>query len=319
MASIQKVKLNRRIITFIFCVMASFFFWLMMSLSKEYKLVVNFPVSYINLPLDKVLANHLPETIDIEIEASGFNLMVYKWKEKNEVISMDIKDAKPMLTRNHFYLLGNSRIDKITSQFTSDIHIVKLFPDTIFLDYNKKFTKRVPIKSNVKVSFQNQYQQSDSIILNPKFVDVSGSEELVEKIKYVETVPQELKGVGKSMGFDVALLKTSQIKAVELSQEVVHGTINVTKYTETSMEVPVDVEHLPLGYELKTFPDKVMVKYNVALTNYEKINVSMFRLAVDFNKAEAGSNKLKVQVIKSPKETWAIKINPEKVEYIIKK
>jgi hypothetical protein len=61
------------------------------------------------------------------------------------------------------------------------------------------------------------------------------------------------------------------------------------------------------------------VKYNVAFDNYEKINSSMFRAIVDYKKIEPGSNKLKVQLVKYPQEIKAVKINPEKVEYIIKK
>ena len=65
-----------------------------MSLSKEYTISVKFPVIYTNLPADKLIVNQLPEIIDIEIGASGFNLLIYKMKQHKETIILDINDAR---------------------------------------------------------------------------------------------------------------------------------------------------------------------------------------------------------------------------------
>ena len=291
----------------------------MMTLSKQYTISINFPVQYINFPIDKVIANHLPENIDIEIESNGFNLLWYKLKHKNETISIDIKDANPLAIKNHYYLLSNSRIDKLTSQFNNDIKIVKVYPDSVFLNFNKKITKRVAVKAKVNITFQNQYQQKDSLILTPAFIDISGAADVVDKINEVETIPLNLKNVTNSVSQKLTINKTAALKFVELSQPTVQAIINVTKYTEASIELPVEVDNLPLGFGLKTFPDKISVKYNVAFDKYEKINATQFRAVVDFKKIETGSNKLKVLLVKYPPDIKAIKINPEKVEYIIKK
>lgn len=315
----EVIKLNRKVITFLICVLASCFFWLMMTLSKQYTIIINFPVRYINFPVDKVVANQLPENIDIEIESNGFNLMLYKIRKRNDEILMDVKDAKPLPAKNHFYLCSNSRMDKITSQFNSEINIVRLFPDTVFLNFNKKVTKRVPVKANLKLTFQNQFQQKDSVLLTPNFIEVSGAADVIQKINEVETVPMEFNNVNKPLSFKLDIFKTNELKFVQLSQNAIHGVVNVTKFTEASILIPIEVDNIPIGYSLKTFPDKITVKYNVAFENYEKMNASLFRAAVDYKKIEPGINKLKVQLVKFPAEIKAVKINPERVEYIIKK
>ena len=315
----NSIRLNRRVITFLFCVAISVFFWLLMTLSRQYTITVNFPVNYINLPFDKVVSNRLPESIDIQIESSGFNLLWYKIKHQREVISIDLKDVVPLAVKNHYYLLSNSRIDKITAQFSNEIKIVRVIPDTVFLNFNKKTSKRVPVKPSVTINFQNQFQQKDSIILTPAFVDISGAADIVDKINSVETMPVTLKNVTTSVSVELSLKKTPLMKYVDLSQPTVMATLNVTRYTEANIELPIEVENLPLGLGLKTFPDKVSVKYNVAFTNYEKINSSQFRAVVDYKKIETGNNKLKVLLVTSPSEIKAVKLNPEKVEFIIKK
>ncbi len=291
-----------------------------MTLSKSYSISVNFPVQYINFPIDKVIANHLPETIDIQIESTGFNLLWYKLKHKNETILIDIKDISPLKIRNHYYLLSNSRIDKITAQFSNSIKILKVYPDTVFLNFNKKVTRRVPVRTNLTIAFQNQYQQKDSLIVTPAFVDISGASDVVDKIDHLETIPVSLKNITNSVSVKLSINKTSPLlKFVELSQPTVQASVNVTKFTEASIELPIEIENLPLGLGLKTFPDRIVIKYNVAFDNYEKINVTQFRAIVDYKKIEGVSNKLKVELVKFPAEIRAVKISPEKVEYIIKK
>ena len=291
----------------------------MMMLSKEYVISVNFPVKYINFPADKVIANPLPDIIDIDIQSTGFNLLWYQLRHKSVTLSIDIQDATPLTSKNHYYLLSNSRLDKITSQFNSAIKILKVYPGDIFLNYNKKETKRVPVRAKVSITFQNQYQQKDSLILTPAFIDVSGASDVVDKIKQVETVPVNLKNVTGSVSLKLNIRKTPDLKYAELSQPTVQATLNVTKFTEAVIEIPLEVENLPLRFVLKTFPDKISVKYNVAFDNYEKINVSQFKAIVDYKTIETGNNKLKVQLVKYPSEIRAVKIYPEKVEYIIKK
>ena len=75
---ISAIHLNKRVVIFLFCLIVSSFFWLMLALSKEYTIEIYFPVQYINLPPDKVIANNLSETIDIELKSNGFNLLFYK-------------------------------------------------------------------------------------------------------------------------------------------------------------------------------------------------------------------------------------------------
>ncbi len=315
----QPVKLNRRVITFLFCLLLSSFFWLLMMLSKEYTISVSFPVNYVNVPADKVLSSELPEKIEMEISSRGFSLLFYKLRQITKAVSLDLKDARSLPAKNHYFLYTNNGVEKIRAQFANGIKVIKVQPDTIFLNYNKKITKRVPVKVDCDLTFADQYQLADSIQVSPSFVTISGAIDVIDNVSYVIAQPLALKGVNKTEKVRVALYHDKKRGKIEYSTEKIDVTIRVQKFTEASVELPIEVEHLPAGYSLKMFPDKVQVKYNVAFDNYEKINASGFRAIVDFSKIQEGDNKAKVQLIEFPEEVRAVKLNPEKVEYIIKK
>ena len=315
---ISAIHLNKRVVIFLFCLIVSSFFWLMLALSKEYTIEIYFPVQYINLPPDKVIANNLSETIDIELKSNGFNLLFYKLKEKKETVLIDFKDAKRMPPKNNYFLLTNLRIDKIKNQFSENFKILKIYPDTIFLNFNKKISKRVPVIANLTFTLDKQYQQCDSIRLNPAFVIISGAADNIDKINHLVTETVNLKDVSDSISLKLAILKTPTLNLVELSQLSVQANVNISKFTEGNMELPIEIENLPKGYSLKLFPDKVSIKYNVAFENFEKINAMQFNASVNYLKIEPTSNKLKILLLKYPTDVRAIKINPEKVEYILR-
>lgn len=317
-AARESIRLNRKVVTFLACLLLSILFWLLMSLSKDYTIAVSYPVEYVNTPKDKVISNLLPQRLDIEIKARGFFLLAYKFR-KAQTVLIDLGDSKPTGTKNYYYLQTNASIDKITDQFSSRIVVQRVIPDTIFLNFNRKAFKHVPVKANIALSIDEQYQQSDSIKLEPAFVDISGASDLLAKVNYIETLPLVVKKMNQSKTFTLQLLKNTEWGEVELSQNQVKALIKVQKYTESSIDLPIEAINLPAGYTLKSFPDKVNVKFNVAFDSYGKVNASQFRAIIDYKKAESNSNKLKIQLERFPSEIRSVKLNPEKVEYIIKK
>ena len=91
------------------------------------------------------------------------------------------------------------------------------------------------------------------------------------------------------------------------------------KYTEGTVEIPLEIINPLSGVNLRTFPSRVTAKYNVTIDNFEKVNPSQFTAVVDCKEIQKESNKLKVQLIKFPSIVNSVKIFPEKVEYIIRK
>jgi YbbR domain-containing protein len=271
------------------------------------------------MPQDKVIANKLPQHIDMEISARGFNLLIYKLRNNTSEINIDLSEAKPLSIKNHYYLLTNYRLDNVKTQISNSLRIERIIPDTIFLNYNKKVSKRVPIKANFKFEFDNQFQLVDSVSVFPKTVEISGAADIIDKITELETEQLILKGLNKPQTVDVKFLMSSNLELLEIKPSKVQLKINVQKYTEASIDLPIEVENLPAGYALRTFPDKVQVKYNVAFNDYDKINTTLFKAVIDYNKIDPASSHVKVVLAKFPGMVRALKINPEKVEYIIKK
>jgi len=315
----EGIRLNRRMVVFFICVAVSSFFWLIQSLAKNYKLQLSYPVNYVNFPADKVVANPLPKRVDVTVNTNGFNYLIYLITSKKKAVSLDVKHLKPLQKKNHYYVLPNSGIENVSSQFNDEIKILKIDPDTIFLNFNKKISKKVPVIVNFKIDYFNNYQPSDSLVLTPAFITISGAKEFIDKVSSVETKPIVLQKVKNNISMQVDILRTDELKLLELAPSSVRIELKVTKHTEGSIELPIEFINIPSHMSIKTFPDRVTVRYNIALEDYEKIKTTDFKAVVDYSEVTKEKNKLKVKLLKVPAKITAPKINPEKVEFIIRK
>ncbi len=311
------MNFNSKAFTFFVCLLIAAFFWLLSALSKVYTAQVVFPVKYAHPPAGKIIANRLPDSIKVDIRASGFTLLELRWKKK-PVLQIDISDSKSG-AHNTGRLSIQSIAEKIALQMGQDVHITRALPDSFVFNYNKKASKLVPVKLNTELSFAGQNQLSDSLQALPAQVEVSGEQHLIDAITFVETKKLVLKNISANMEVESELLKPSAT-GVDISPRTVKVKVPVSEFTEGTLELPLEAIHLPQGYYIKTFPDKVTVKFRVSLSNYDKINPSMFRAVIDCDKAgEGAASRLKVELTEFPEGLKGLSVSPEKVEFILRK
>jgi hypothetical protein len=104
------------------------------------------------------------------------------------------------------------------------------------------------------------------------------------------------------------------------SSAEVEFRLPVEKFTEGTEEIEIHPVNVAYGYSLKTFPDKVKVRYLVSISNYNKVDASMFDAIVQGGeKGNRPGSKLEVSIITKPSFIRITRLEPEKVDYILRK
>jgi YbbR domain-containing protein len=312
-------KLNRKATVFAVCLIIAGFFWVITTLSMVFTTTIKFPVQYINLPKDKLISNNLPDSVEMEIKATGFDIVRCRWKRHLDAVLVDASAYKPHKGSDYFFITTNSKIENIARQIGNDLHVLSVIPDTIFLNFSKKVSRLVPVRAEVKLNFQKEFQQCDSVLIYPKEIKISGSPALVEKVKELRVMDINTSGLNKTVTLRRAIVLSPEFKQLELSVDSVSIHIPVTKFTEGVQEITVEPIHVPAGASLKVFPDKIRITYLVPFDAFDKIKPDMFRAVTDFDKLETGSSKIKVELVKMPGGIRSVAINPDRVEYILRK
>lgn len=311
---------NRKIVVFVFCILLSALFWLMSALTKEYVVQQKVAIRYTNIPHTKIVSNKLPEELLVDIKSQGYDLLSLYFG-KSKPIEIDFSLSKPADKPNYYRYSTVMNQYAIRQQMGLAYTVLKIYPDIIPFNFNKKDSKRVPVKANLAIDFDSQYKLSDSIKIIPAFVDLYSSASVLSGISFVKTEVLQIKRMNNSIIKKLKLILPSDLpEAVELSDTIVSVEIPVSKFTEGDIQIPVNVVNSPEGIMLKTFPDKVKITFLVSLKGYEKVSPDSFKVEVDYLKIKnANSNKLKVDLVKFPKNVKITRVLPEKLEYIIRK
>lgn len=312
----QKEKNQHKIPkSFFVALTVALFFWLLTKLSKEYQAVITFPIEYVNIPQDKLLESSPLERIDIQIRASGFRLFV-KSIFKN-TIQLDAKKLQRKSNTTYYLLIENQKID-IQNQISNNFLINGIAQDTIFLNLGQLTSKKIPIQGVFDFSFKLGYHLTNSIVISPDSTLVSGPKSQIDTLQKLYLNKLVLKDISKSVNQTLKINEISDVIKFNTKEVTVFGEVD--RFTEGNLESPFEIINLPDSESVTTFPKVVKVFYQVGLTNFSKVNATSFKIICDYNNSLSNNlNYLIPKVITKPDFVTSVKLNPNKIEYLIQK
>ncbi len=326
----ESIKLNRKISISLFCILISTVLWLLISLSaNNNSSYIDIPVSFEGFDHSKTITNKLPSHLKLRVTTNEFKIFINRYffgkdtvKIVSNALNLEERDGKS-------FILTKDIQTEIEEQLRPHIKILSVIPDTIHFFFDRRTEKKIPVKLKANLSYEKQYELADSIKLTPDSITVSGSEKLLNKISYIETVPLQLNSLKENTSKNVLLNKSSMFDSnkninydtnrISISSSDVNILIPIEKYTESTVEVNILTEGFISSAHVVISPLKVKIKYHVSFSNFDKVNPDMFTASInnpDFKYAHSG--KTPVIVMKKPEFVKITRIEPEKVDYIIK-
>ena len=301
--------------SFFIALTVALFFWLLTKLSKEYQAVISFPVEYVNIPQDKLLESTPKEEIEIQVRASGFRLFGVRVLKRT--IQLDAKKLQRKSNSKYFILLDNQKID-IQNQISNNLIINGIKQDTIYLNLGQLTSKKVPIKGVFDFSFKLGYHLTNTVEITPDSILISGPKSQIDTLKNIHLQKLILKDISKTIQQTLIINEISEV--IKFNTKEAEVFAEVDRFTEGSLELPFDIINLPDSVSVTTFPKKVKVFYQVGLTNFNKVNNTSFKIVCDYNNSLHNNlNYLIPKVVVKPGFVTAVKISPNKIEYLIQK
>jgi hypothetical protein len=316
----EKIKGRRKLSAFLICLFIAALFWFLNALSKNYNATISFPVIYSNLPKDKVLTHELPKFVTLELNAQGFNILAYKFKFLNDSIMIDVGNLKMVQNNGHYEskMPTSSRLYRISRQLASEVTIYRVQPDTLYFNFGDKKIKEIPIKLNHKISFEKQHRLHERIIFSPSTIKVEGLNDKIDMLEFLETDSIVLNNLTSSVTVPVSIKIPKGYEDMTFSSKSVMVTVPVEKFTEVSVDIPIEIVNLPIDRSMKIFPEKIHITAIVGFNDFDRINEHLFTARVDYLKRD-NTNRLPVEIVRHPEFVQIHRFQPQKVEYIIRK
>lgn len=312
---------NRELLTFSFFLVLSFVLWYLNSLEKDIEYEMKYPVRYVNLPENRVLANESATRLNVYLKGPGYSILKIKLAGSRTPVALDVSSVSyrrvPGSKNLDYYLLTSSLIPRLRNFLDTECDVTSIKPDTLFFTLDRIISKKVLIRPDIEVQPAKQYLVNGKMGVVPDTVTITGPKRIVDTVRVINTRHRKLKNVNKPATVSIGL---DAPDGLTLSEKKVTVTIPLEQFTEAEFRVPVRVLNIPDSLNVRIFPDVVNVRCRVTVTDYKKIRELPFDAVIDFSKGGISStDKLQVSLLNVPPFISSLRISPSKVDFLVEK
>jgi YbbR domain-containing protein len=305
---------RRRLSAFFTCLVLAALAWVFTTLSNTYNFTVKEVLSYKNAPQKRAFHSLQPDTINATLQGTGWQMLFSRMNKENKTISVDLSTLD-----NKDYVVLSSQLKKINDKKEFDEQIVAFSPDTLYFDFSNRAVKKVPVQLVLNIKYQRQFAQSNDISVNPSFVTLTGPGSVIGNIKVWNTDSLRLDSVDETVRTRLELQQAKEGN-IGIFPKSVQVVLPVDEFTEKTILVPVKLINNRDYYKVKIFPQKVKITFTTSLSRYAEMDEDFFEASADLSLwRDRGYTTLPVKLIRVPAYCKIVKIEPQNIDFIVRK
>lgn len=306
-------SLNKEFLIFLFFLLLSGAFWLMMALNETYEEELKVPVRLVGMPRNAVMTDEPADTVKVIVRDKGFTLVTYKYGHWFRPLTFKFATYANE-DQGHGAIPAADIIKQVQSQLYGSSKLLSVKPEKLDFYFTYGASKKVPIRFRGKISTSKSYYLAHTEF-SPMMVTAYANKKVLDELKYVEIEPFNYRNLQDTIRRNVRLQK---IRGVKLVPSTVRLSVYPDVLTEESIEVPVSAVNMPAGMVLRTFPSRVTVRFTIGASQFRMIRPEQFNVVVDYQTlAENPSDKCTLQLRSVPSSVSKAKLELDKVDYLL--
>ena len=306
-------SLNKEFLIFLFFLLLSGAFWLMMALNETYEEELKVPVRLVGIPRNAVMTDEPADTVKVTVRDKGFTLVTYKYGHWFRPLTFKFATYANE-DQGHGAIPAADIIKQVQSQLYGSSKLLSVKPEKLDFYFTYGASKKVPIRFRGKISTSKSYYLAHTEF-SPMMVTAYANKKVLDELKYVEIEPFNYRNLQDTIRRNVRLQK---IRGVKLVPSTVRLSVYPDVLTEESIEVPVSAVNMPAGMVLRTFPSRVTVRVTIGASQFRMIRPEQFNVVVDYQTlAENPSDKCTLQLRSVPSSVSKAKLELDKVDYLL--
>jgi YbbR domain-containing protein len=203
-------------------------------------------------------------------------------------------------------------VEKVAERLDINTSDITMNDANVYFTMDELKSKVVPIAFQSDIKLQRQYGLYGIPTIDPATITIYGPEEVIDTVRAVRT--EKVSKSNVSEGFSESVGLDMLGGRINSNTKEVRVTVQVEKYTEMDVEVPIKVND---SLKLRFFPETMSVKCLVAMRDYASITPENFSVAVDRQQLKAMQPLLDVRLVTWPPTIQILSTRPDKVEYLI--
>lgn len=294
----------------ILSILFSIVLWVSITLSNEYYITYNFPLTLVDFPEGYSSGVEIPKEISVKLKAKGWKLFSMNIGSRSN-FNVSVGDGKGYKTLNlSSYMVENSWL-------SSDVEVLSIIPKSININLEKTITKKLEIVPQLKLDFKPGYGLATGIKLVTDTVEVTGPRSVMNTLNSIPTQDIQLSSLDNFTQVEANLI---EIEGVSYSIGRTIINLDVQKIVEKSFnDLDVEALNVPSNRELVLLPNKITISVRGGIDVLGKLGKFQFKATVNYREIVRDTLGSVVPNILLPENTTLLFTQPERIQFIIKK
>lgn len=264
-----------------------------------------------------VLTQEPPSQVMVEVRGTGFELLGEQWSLNGKPLKLDLNRAKESNLNNTYYIPTLELRTRLIRTLGDNLNLRYISPDTLYFKTEIRFRKKIPVVADIQLDYESGYNQRSAPQLKPDSVWISGPSSFIDTIQFISSEKLIFSQLKDTLNQELRLQRF-QVEGVRVEPRSVQLSVAVEKFTEKELKIKLKQINRFDKRELKTFPNEITASFLVPLSKYEYLDTSVVKGIVEYTVADVDKKKLDIQLIGTPPFAKLLKLETDKVEYIIR-
>ncbi len=304
---------SKKLNVFVLFFIISLTILILSKLSQNYQGTLVFKVKPTNIKETQVILNDSSNQLNITLDTYGFKWLRYAVSKP--IVEVDL-ESDVILKDSILIWTEKKGFSNISKQFGKDIKVININPDSLVFRYDINQVKKVPVKADLDVSFLQGFNTLDSIKVTPDSIKLIGPASLLKKINFIKTKHKTFSDLKANVDKPIQLVVDSISDEVKVESNMVQFHLEVSKFTEGVVTLPVTIVNVPEGIKINYFPKQITVKYATTINDFNSISEEDFKVECDYANSK-NKSYLIPKIVASPKNVKNIRLQEQQIEFII--
>ncbi len=283
-------------------------FWLFRALNEQHSALISYPIEFVFNRDSTVVMNPLPTVVKIDVSSGGWNLF-------RRTLIFGVDPLKVELDNpSEVNFLTQSFLSPIVEDQLEGLKINYIVTDTLFLNIERKITKRMRLKvDSLNLSLEKDYQLISSIDIRPDHMMLIGPESIINSFETDFDITPDDNEIDED--FDSWVEVPIVFKdLIQSEPNEVNVSFEVDKFKNVKIEVPITLQNFPTSRMPMMRDSSVNLTYRVNESFEEEYSVGDFRVILDYDFLKTDSMGVPI-LIKYPDTLKQISMHPKKIKF----
>ncbi len=295
----------------IFALLLAILVWLHVVTGRSYEWQFQVPLRIKSIPKKMVIANELPEKIDVRFFGQGRQLLRVPHSKTAVELKITSRRTAP---REH--QLSPLNVDIPNGLKVEPREIVE--PKAVTVELNKLITKKVKVIPHVHLQLANGYVQVGPIKVSPERVTISGPQKSLRRVYSLSLDSLSFSRIKRSISRSETVILPEGVN-VTCSPSEVNLFIDIQALGERWIkDIPVKLRYLPKGRKARIEPSTVNLKVEGGIELLATLTPKDISAYIDYRRVKK-RKKAELPAIISPKIAgvkW-IEARPERFTVVV--